>query len=276
MRHSHSLLSNKKSQDLNSNPRYLYKIHIIEVKNMTLDAVVERVLNSGNLLNNLGRIDVATWETSQEVFKAWQSGVPVNVVNTANLGVYRLEDDNVVFELFGREGNPFVDKTMREGVYNGIWQNEFFFPQRAMKDKIKSAKPLVTVRYSGLRLKTKDCITNYAYVEFDGKNTDEEKELFNAVYGTDNPGIGKRIYLLTKDVVEVQLKNKKNDLIARACFLDVNQNVYPIDRGTYFLSGAVRGVRLDSVAKGDKLQKDGIAPQETKPDYKDATRFINS
>lgn len=202
---------------------------------MTIDAVVERkerVADGGNLLANLALINPKTWETSDEVFSAWQSGVPVEGVNTANLAVYRLEDGKAVFELLGREGNPFLDETLREEAYNGILQNEFFVPQGAMKDKIKATKKQVTLRYSELKIKTDGCEgTNYGYVVFDGKNNAEEKKLFNAVYGTDNPGIGKIIYLLRQDVVGAQLKNKPADLVARACCLDYDQGFQCLRQG---------------------------------------------
>ncbi len=224
---------------------------------MTIDAVVERkverVAEGKNLLANLNLIDAATWETSQEVSEAWQKGIPDKGVNTANLGVYRLKGGEAVFQLFGREGNPFMDKTMRDGIYNGIWQNRFFFPQGAMKDKIKSAKPLVTVRYSGLRgLKTDNCGIDYGYVEFEGKNTYGEKKLFNAVYGTDNSGNGKRVYLLREKVVKAQLKSNPDDLIVRACYFYYGQNFLADDRYVRNNGGAVRGVRLKNVAEGDE------------------------
>ncbi len=236
---------------------------------MTIDAVVEsrveRVADGINLLDNLGLIDINTWQNSQEVFKAWQDGAAVKGVNTANLAVYRLEDDEAVFKLLGREGNPFIDESLRKDAYNGILGNKYFVPQGPMKDKIKSAKPLVTVRYSGLTIKIDGCEgTNYGYVVFDGNNNAEEKKLFNAVYGTDNPGIGKRIYLLRKNVVKVQLKNKKeDDLVARACYLDNDQSFIADDRDIDIYVSAVRGVRLDSVAEGDEPKEVGVAPQET-------------
>ncbi len=236
---------------------------------MTIDAVVERkverVADGRNLLNNLNLINAATWETSDEVFKAWQDGAAIEGVNTANLAVYGLEDDEAVFELLGREGNPFMDESLRKDAYNGILQNEFFVPQGAMKDEIKAAKPLVTtIRYSELTIKTDGCeSTNFGYVIFDGKNTDGDKKLFNAVYGTDNLGLGKRIYLLRKDVVEVQLKNRKDDLIVRACYFYDYQSFIANDWFIGGFSSAVRGVRLDSVAKGNELKEAGVAPQET-------------
>ncbi|MBI2135914.1 hypothetical protein HYU06_02500 [Candidatus Woesearchaeota archaeon] len=236
---------------------------------MTIDAVVERkverVADSENLLNNLGLIDAATWETSQEVFKAWQNGATDKGVYTANLAVYRLENGEAVFELLGREGNPFMDEAFRVDAYNGIRYNKFFFPQGEMKKLIISAKPLVTVRYSGLILQIKDCGENYGYVEFNGKNTAEEKKLFKGVYGTelfkevdgtDNHGNGKRVYrkrvdLLRESVVKAQLEDKADEVIVRTCYFYYGRNFIADDRYVVIHGGAVRGVRLGNVAEDD-------------------------
>ena len=139
---------------------------------MTIDAVVERkverVADGGNLLENVKLIHPDSWENSQEVFKAWENGAPVKGVNTANLAVYRLEkdpntgEDEAVFELLGREGNPLMDETLRKEAYNGILLNEFFLPQGTMKDQIKAAKK-TTISYSRLRIKTYGCDDNFGY-----------------------------------------------------------------------------------------------------------------
>ena len=164
-----------------------------------LEAVVkraERISEGGNLLANLKLLDsIDTWETSQEVFKAWRDGASIEGVSTANMGIYRLEGDDVVFDLFGKEGNLFVDEGFQQDTYSGIVSNDFFFPTDPMKSHVMAvigAGKSVTVKYSQLRIKTKDCGENYGYVEFDGNNNDEEKKLFNAVYGTDNPGVKKK------------------------------------------------------------------------------------
>ena len=71
-----------------------------------LEAVVkraERISEGGNLLANLKLLDsIDTWETSQEVFKAWRDVASIEGVSTANMGIYRLEGDDVVFDLFLR------------------------------------------------------------------------------------------------------------------------------------------------------------------------------
>ena len=70
---------------------------------MSIDAVVERVSEGGNLLASLALIEPGTWQISQEVFRDWQNGARVEGVNTANLGIYRLVDGEVVFDLLGRK-----------------------------------------------------------------------------------------------------------------------------------------------------------------------------
>lgn len=227
----------------------------------------ERISEGGNLLANLKLLDnIDTWETSQEVFKAWQDGAPVEGVSTANMAIYRLEDGEAVFDLLGKDGNLFVDERFQQDTYSGIVSNDFFFPNAEMKkhvvDAIVAGKS-ATVKYSQLRVKTENCGKNFGYVEFDGNNNDEEKKLFKAVYGIDNPGIGKKVYLLREDVVRAQLTERPNDMIARACCLNYDQNFNADDRyiGSYY--GAVRGVRRESVAEGDEKKIEAGTPQYT-------------
>ncbi|MBI2135915.1 hypothetical protein HYU06_02505 [Candidatus Woesearchaeota archaeon] len=234
---------------------------------MTIDAVVERkverVADGENLLENLKLIRPDSWETSQEVFKAWQNGTTDKEgVSTANIAVYRLENGEAVFELLGKEGNPFIDKSLREDAYNGIVQNEFFFPQGAMKKLIKSASAKVTIRYSGLNIKSNKPNDGDGYVEFNGKNTSEEITLFEGVYGTANPGNGKKVYLLKESVVKAQLKNE-DDVVVLPCYLYHIQDFDASEKVINVYISAVRGVRLESVAEGDEPQKDGVAPEET-------------
>ena len=226
---------------------------------MAIDEVVEKVNEGGNLLANLALIKPETWEDSVQVFKARDF-----VVITANMAIYKLVDGELVFELLGKEGNPFMDETLRKDAYNGIVKYGFFFPQSAMKEHIKAAKALVTVRYSGLRLKTKDCSENCAYVKFNGKNNDEEKKLFNGVYGTDNLRNGTTVYLLRENVVEAQLRNRNDELIARACYFDDDRAFYADVSCIDHLVSAVRWVRRVKVAEGDaqKSDKDTITQEQ--------------
>ncbi len=232
---------------------------------MTLDAVVERVNDGRNLLANLALIDLSTWQTSQEVFADWQKGAPVEGVNTANMGIYRLVNGEPVFNLLDRKGNPFLDERFREDAYHSILDNDFFFPSKAMKEHILAAINAghsATMRYSGLRVKTKGCGANYGYVEVDGENTREEEKLFVAVYGTKNPGNGKKVYLLREDVVKRQLEGKKkDDVIVRACYFYYSQSFNANDRYINNGDSAVRGVRRGNVAEGDGQKVPG-APQE--------------
>ena len=212
----------------------------------SIEGIIERVSESENLLANLALIDINTWQTSQEVWNAWQSGVKAEGVNTANMGIYRLVDGEVVFDFLGKQGNLFMDDRFQKDTYNGILRNDFFLLPYAMKQHVMSAingNASLTVRYSGLRLETKNCNENYCFIESSGSNTDEEKKLFNGVYGVENPGNGKKIYLLRQNVVEAQLKDKPTELIARACYLINDHNFVAEDRFINSYDSAVRGVR---------------------------------
>ncbi|MBS3122487.1 hypothetical protein J4434_06415 [Candidatus Woesearchaeota archaeon] len=60
--------------------------------------------------------------------------------------------------------------------------------------------------------------------------------------GVENPGNGRKIYILRQNVVEAQLKDKPAELIARACYLNIIRD-FGAD-GRYFggYDSAVRGV----------------------------------
>lgn len=238
---------------------------------------VERVGDGGNLLGNLARIDIATWETSQEVFKAQQGGASVQGVNTANMGIYTLVNGKAVFDFLGKEGNLFIDEKFREDAYNGILENEFFFPQGAMKQHVLSAilaKQSVTINYSGLKIKTNDCGLSYGYIEVGKKNTPEEEKLFFAIYGTSNIGDGKKVYLLRKNVIKEQLQERKNDFIARACYFDNVQDFGAGDGNVDDYYSAVRGVRLEKVAEGDALQNPARETEQANLDYNSALNVV--
>ena len=219
---------------------------------MSIDAVVERVSEGGNLLASLALIEPGTWQISQEVFRDWQNGARVEGVNTANLGIYRLVDGEVVFDLLGREGNLFVDERFRKDAYEGILSNDFFVLPEEMRAHVMDAingGHTVSVRYSGLRTMTKGCGDHYCYVESGEGNTVEGEKLFTGVYGRSNPGDGKKIFLLREKVVRSQLKKNKEGLVARACYLGNFHDFGAIDRSINFYGSAVRGV--SRVAEGD-------------------------
>jgi len=217
---------------------------------MTIDGVVERIADGVTLLENLGILeDVNTWQTSQEVFTDWNEGDPVEEVHTANMGVYRLDGGYTVFDLLSKEGNLFVEKRFRADAYQGILYGGFFFPSDQMKEHVMSAinqKKSVTVHYSKLSVKTKNCSSNYCYIEVDGSNTDEDKKLFRAVYGT-IPKKGKKVFLLREEVVKDQLIRRKGDLIALPCYLDFSHNLNADEKNVDFYRGAIRGVRSQKV-----------------------------
>lgn len=236
---------------------------------MTIDSIVERVADGGNLLGNLALIDVSTWEDSVEAFKARDFGV-----NTANMGIYRLVDGKAVFDFLGKPGNLFIDERFRRDAYSGILNNEFFLPQAEMKEHVMSAinsGNSVQVNYSGLNLKTEGCRPNNCYVEVSNNNTDEEKKLIRAVYGTETPGIGKQIFLLREEVVKAQLKDKEDELIARACYFGGSQGFGANGWGISGYGSAVRGVRLDRVgeAGAQKIEIDyaSLNKQLQRPDF---------
>ncbi len=230
---------------------------------MGIDVVVERIVEGGNLLNNLDLLkDIMSWQTSQEVFAAWQAGASVEVVNTANMGIYRLVNGNVVFDFLGKEGNLFIDERFRKDAYNGIVGANFFFPRDEMKSHVLSAinkGESVQIDYSGLRLKTKGCGEDYSYVQVNDNNTSEEEKLIRGVYGTEHPGNGKKVYLLGKNVVKNQLQKRKNDFIARACYFYGNQSFNASVRYFGNYCSAVCGVRRGEVAEGDAKKSNPLA-----------------
>lgn len=207
---------------------------------MPLDDAVERVIKAKTLLGCLAIIDSTTWKTSEEVFKIWQRGAPVERVNTANLAVYRLIDGEAVFNLLGREGNPFCDERFQKEAYDCIGRMRYFFPSETMKEYILGAISAdATVHYSGLDLSSpipewpehlKKSGPDYEFVTVNRKNKPEEKKLFEAVYGTKNPGKGKKVMLLRKDIVQKMLDADKDRLIVRGCYFSDDQDFVAIDR----------------------------------------------
>lgn len=199
-----------------------------------------RIFSGSNLLGILSQLesqlgDINAWLTSQEVYRAGQGGAAVEGVSTANMATYRLDNDELVFDLLSRPGNPFIDSRFRKDAYDGISKskNEFFFLSDAMKQHVMSAitdKKSVTVRYSGLNVKTENCGPTFGYIESGSSNTDEEKKLFKAVYGIDNPGNGKKVYLLMENVVKTELAKRPEDMIARACSFNDPDRFIAMDR----------------------------------------------
>ncbi|HLC90719.1 MAG TPA: hypothetical protein VJI15_03035 [Candidatus Nanoarchaeia archaeon] len=216
---------------------------------MTIDPVVGRIADGRNLLENLSLLaDVATWQTSQEVWKAWQDGAPIEGVNTANLAVYRLVEGEAVVDILGREGNPFVDPRLREDVYHGIVRNQFFVPQGEMKEHVVSAiraRQSATIRYSGLHLRNDYSSSTYGYIQAGVENTTEEKKLFSAVYGTDIPCDGIFLSLFKENIVQEQLQNRSEDIFVRACYFGYLQTFNAGDRFINNNRSAIRGVRRE-------------------------------
>ncbi|MBI5389155.1 hypothetical protein HZB01_02115 [Candidatus Woesearchaeota archaeon] len=218
---------------------------------MTINEIVERVADGGNLLENLRRIKPGSWQTASRVYAAWNVGVPIEGVYVNLMAGYGKEsNDQAIFSLYGPDGNLLADERFQEAAYNGILNDGFFIPSRKMKMHVTSVAPLVMVNYSDLHVKTEGCSETYGFIEALDENTVEEKCVLKAVYGSENPGKGKRVYLLRENVVLEQLKNRDHDdLIVRACDL-YNDHIFDADRR--YLSSpscAVRGIRRD-VAQG--------------------------
>src|SRR3989344_6718014 len=90
---------------------------------------LERISEGGNLLRNLELLDDATtWKTAEEAFAASKQGVSIEDICTNNLGIYRLVDNKPVFNLLGRESNPFMEERFRRSLYQGILNTDFFSP----------------------------------------------------------------------------------------------------------------------------------------------------
>lgn len=206
----------------------------------------ERVIRYECLLSNLSLIDKNTWQTSQEVYSDAQKGAFVGEVTTSNMGIYRLVNGKAVFDLLGREGHLFIDDKFKEDAYKGINENKFFFLTREMNRHVMSvinAGASTTVPYSGLNVEAAEG-TTFGSISTSNQNTDEEKKLFSAIFGTDNCGNTKIVSLLTEDVVKAQLKKRRDDLIARTCYF--HDNFYENNNLIFFYAtgnGDEQGVR---------------------------------
>lgn len=207
------------------------------------EGITGRIAEGGDLLGNLALLeDINTWQNSKEFHKAWRVGGII----TANMGIYRLVDGEEVFDLLEKQGNLFVDPRFQKAAYDGIWDSKFYFPQEDMKQHVLyaiNAKQSVTIPYSGLNVKTECCRPEECFIRTGKRNTDEEKKLFSAVYGTDNPNYGKKVYLLRKKFVKKQLRDRKDDFIARACYFDLDQNFSALVRIFHCYSNAIHGER---------------------------------
>ncbi len=227
---------------------------------MTIDSKVELITEGENLLGNLELLDpISSWQTGAEVFKDWQAGAKVIGVNTANMTYYRIDSGDALIDLVDREGNLFLDDRFRKDTYTGIRDNAFFFLTPEMKKQVMDTaitpKKSAQVKYSELNVKTDNCGPAYCYIEANDDNTDGEKRLFAAAYGKENPGNGRRFYLLRENVVKAQLRGREGDMFARACYLDNDLNFSADDRDINNAYGGVRGVRRVVVAEGDEAKK---------------------
>ncbi len=155
-------------------------------------------------------------KTAREAYVTQQSSVI-----TANLGVYRVIDDAVVFYLLEREGNPLFDERFHSSAYARILRNEVTRLDGSMKEfvlMILGAKKAVEVSYSRIRLKWE--ADNFYYVEDNEENTSHEKTLLEGVFGTTNEGSGRRVYLLPEFEVKHALRQYPEDILICGCYIE--------------------------------------------------------
>lgn len=259
----------------------------------TIDNILA-AFSVGNLLYNLELIDINTWLTSLEVCKRIFHHHGLFVFNddviTANMGIYRLVGDEVVFDLLERKGNLYLDQRFRKDAYLGMQmaysdkrqegagaiscghKTDFFILPKAMKQHVMAAingGASSTVHYSGLRLKSEgysiysemagtwinvanDCDRICYYVGDDGNATQEEKKLFQGVFGTKNPhkytqiSYPKdypRIYLYSEKKIREKLKGNEDEIIATN---------FCIDGETFYATG-LRGWLMPKVIGRPKV-----------------------
>jgi len=175
---------------------------------------------------------------------------------------YRIDSGDALIDLVDREGNLFLDDRFRKDTYTGIRDNAFFFLTPEMKKQVMDTaitpKKSAQVKYSELNVKTDNCGPAYCYIEANDDNTDGEKRLFAAAYGKENPGNGRRFYLLRENVVKAQLRGREGDMFARACYLDNDLNFSADDRDINNAYGGVRGVRRVVAAEGGAAETLGV------------------
>jgi len=208
---------------------------------------LERISEGGNLLRNLELLDDATtWKTAEEAFAASKQGVSIEDICTNNLGIYRLVDNKPVFNLLGRESNPFMEERFRRSLYQGILNTDFFSPSGEMKEYllvVLRSGASTYINYSELRCKSDSIRKLSLYVETNAKNTPEEKKLFHAVYGS-KIGAGKRVYLLAPEIVITHLSpDQKEDLVVRVCCFDDEENFLANSRSISGYRSSIVGVR---------------------------------
>jgi hypothetical protein len=214
---------------------------------MTIEDTIENINEHENLLDALRALkDINSWCTSREVLQAWKKGISDYFVVTADTGTYRIEEGDVVFDLFDKKANPFFVERFREEVFYGIIDNKFYIPlsqeiKQHFLDAIKSGQS-TTVRYSGLSFNSSKYSRDCEYVQNSDISTDEEKRLISAVYGVDNPEAGK-VYLLKKKIVKKQLKDKKSDLIIVTCCLDDDKDFWAHSESEIEECAVIMGIR---------------------------------
>jgi hypothetical protein len=202
-----------------------------EGETMAIDALVD-VSQGDNFLENIALIHPETWQTALEVYGLCitEGRDPTNII-TANLGVYRIEKGEVVFDLLGREGNILLDETFRNQAYEGmVGSSEFFLLPQPMLNYVMEAigKGHSThFPYTGLIFPE-----NYADVPIIAKedNTPEEIKLLKAVFPFESHEWANRrcpahhdfvILLRPEEVIEA-LQNNSGGAIAMPCIFGEN------------------------------------------------------
>jgi hypothetical protein len=176
--------------------------------------------------------NTSDWLTSSEVFKKSLEerkhiyGVP------ANLGVYRLLNDEPEFHLLSKEGNLLLSPQFRDSLY---WRLRSYGSERLLSESQNPKKLLLDAeevkyvlsaiesgnafnsRYSNLRF-------NDNSIEVRKDNTPEEKRLFLGAFGTKKPQKGSSITLISEEQVRQGLSDNKQGLLAMACYVNTQND----------------------------------------------------
>lgn len=183
---------------------------------------------------------VKTAKTAREAHTTQQSGTPHNSVITANLGVYRVIDDAVVFALLEREGNLLFDERFQRKAYANSRRREVTHVDDVMKEFVLAAvdaKKAVEVSYSRIRLKWE--ADNFYYIESGEENTADENKLLEQVFGTTNLGSGRRVYLLPAFQVKHALREHPEDILICGCYAE---NTYFFAQGHAAVASTFSGL----------------------------------
>jgi len=235
-------------------------------------------MKSESLENRIGRLAELvpkfrknSWRTSAELTTERRTNK--ELTNqwfwTANFALYRIEDKEAILYFGGRKNNP-IFKNIDETAKQLISEQNYTPSQEDAASAIKSS---LRIKLSDLNLLKHD--DEFSYFEIDTANYESslnaaQRGFAEAVYGKakdfkanmkmlSNAGIAKtRIYVLNPEYVKQ--KTKKNEAIARACWLDYFYNFSYFNAYNRYLNDtyfALRGVLLIS-AEGGRRKVDDV------------------